>query len=638
MRFLKFQRWMVLLALAGATTGVWQAEADEASAVELTPIAESRAAYQRALEDLADACIEAGEPRAAEMVRALVSSPVRGKQRIYLPPVLSQSVDALAQIKKQELRRQLQVARRKFADQLWLHVDANRELPNVTETYQLAHEAAFVDPTQPEAKRVVAAGYSSRREGVARPARSRHKEYGWLAGSYWRVKTDHFLIVTNHSARAATDAAQVLEETYSVWRQLFASLWLSPETLRRVIDGAQLPTNRRHHKVVLFADRAEYLRRLKQAEPNVALSTGMYRDVASTSYFYMDTPLRTDTWRHELTHQLFQEILKADPGVGEASGFWAVEAVALYMESTRPGAGYYELGGVESRRLQYARYRALNEQYYIPIAKLSEMTKSQLQNHPEIRKLYSQAAGLAHFLMDDHKPLRAAHDADLPTTGSAVYRSAFIEYLGDLYRTPRRAHSLAERSGTPPARLDFGYHEYLKVDDRDLASLRKSSSATSRVRALCLGHTNITDRGLRRLVGLDDLEWLDLTACRITDDGVKSLPAAPKLKRLSLERTRITDLSCDKLSTFVGLEELDLSHTEVTDVGIASLATLQNLRSLWLTGAKVGDEAVPTIVKLKQLEHLNLNETSVSQEAWQELKAALPRLGAPGALGDPVRH
>ena len=45
--------------------------------------------------------------------------------------------------------------------------------------------------------------------------------------SGWQVRTDHFLVTTNHSLEAASGLAARLERLYQVWRQLFAGFFLS---------------------------------------------------------------------------------------------------------------------------------------------------------------------------------------------------------------------------------------------------------------------------------------------------------------------------------------------------------------------------------------------------------------------------
>ena len=291
-----------------------------------------------------------------------------------------------------------------------------------------------------------------------------------------------------------------------------------------------------------------------------------------------------------------------------------MEAIALYMESARRcAAGFYQLGGIDARRLQYARYRALNEQFYLPLADLAALNKDALQAHPEIRKLYSQSAGMAHFLMDGPHP---------------QYRSAFIHSLGELYRSHRGARSVGEILGEPTSTLDHGYHDFLRVSDQDLASVSGGNCGTEpALTLLLLGHTRVTDTGVGYLRQLRRLEWLDLTACQVTDDAVVRLPAELDLERLTLEGTAVSDRACRLLVKFPQLSELDLSHTAITDEGASALAQLRKLRSLWLTGTAVTDKSLAALAGLAELTNLNVDQTGVTDEGWQQLKKALPRLG-----------
>jgi hypothetical protein len=112
----------------------------------------------------------------------------------------------------------------------------------------------------------------------------------------------------------------------------------------------------------------------------------------------------------------------------------------------------------------------------------------------------------------------------------------------------------------------------------------------------------VTDAGLRELIGLKNLATLDLSSAQVTGVGLKELVALKKLTTLVLNETQVTDASLRSLRE-AGLlhvlsfaegkdgarprspEEviaLDLSNTQVTDVGLKELAALRNLASLAL--------------------------------------------------------
>ena len=151
--------------------------------------------------------------------------------------------------------------------------------------------------------------------------------------------------------------------------------------------------------MVLFRDRDEYVSLFARAQPQVEVTLGVYDDKNATAYFYAGDPAAETTWVHEAAHQLFYELGGAVRDVGAAGNFWIIEGIALYMESLQRGNGYCTLGGVDADRLQFARYRAANEQYYVPLEQFVRLDRETLQKHDDIRRLYSQAAGLAQFLM-----------------------------------------------------------------------------------------------------------------------------------------------------------------------------------------------------------------------------------------------
>ena len=162
--------------------------------------------------------------------------------------------------------------------------------------------------------------------------------------------------------------AHTLEELQAVWRQCFFPLWSDRSALQRAWTGGSLRPPRRHlHQVVLFRNRQDYLDYLRTIEPQAQLTLGYYHAPSRTAYFFSGEASLAASWRHEATHQLLHECLSAGPHVADDANIWMVEGVAVYMESLRTCQGYRTLGGLDADRLQYARYRALREDFYLPL-------------------------------------------------------------------------------------------------------------------------------------------------------------------------------------------------------------------------------------------------------------------------------
>jgi hypothetical protein len=358
---------------------------------------------------------------------------------------------------------------------------------------------------------------------------------------------------------------------------------------------------------VLFANRDEYVAQLERYEPQIAMTLGYYLKGEQTAFFYDGDASVEPTWYHEATHQLFQELGDAVEDVGETSNFWIVEGIAVYMESLVAHDGYLTLGGVDAERLQYARVRVLTGEFYLPLSELARLGREDLQRHKDIRHIYTQAAGLTHFLMDG---------------ANRRHREALIDFITLLYLGRADQNTLAARCGIDPESLDKEYAQFLVVRDEDLVYLNPPGV----VKNLALGRTEVTDAGIERLSGCTALEWLDLSFTEASDVGIAHVGEATDLRRLNLEGTAVTDAALEVISRFSQLEELDLSDTKITDAGVARLSDLKNLKELWLTKTQVSDACLAGLQELKQLEFLEVGQTNVTADALAALKAKLPQL------------
>lgn len=480
--------------------------------------------------------------------------------------------------------------------------------------YQLLHEVLHLHPDHADARRVLAyqggpgIWHQKNRNPRTRRGNSTHRDFGWPRDKYWQVASEHFQITTNHSPEAGLEVAEQLEDFLAVWQQVFFRQISSTGALQDRLAGGTRPLiPKRQYQVILFRDQAEYVDQLRKVEAQITKSIGYYSSRLKRAFFYVGDDSLRATRFHETTHQLLQETERVPPQVGEQSDFWVVEGVALYMESYQRFEGYATLGGFDSNRLQFARYRALSERAYLPLQTLATYGRARLQSDKDLQAIYSQAAGLTHFLMDDPK---------------GTLRPALLRYLEAVYQGRQTADLLPAECGADWAELDRRYHEFLKVTDAELAHIRPSAS----VRNLCLTHGDVTAEPLLKLPVCEALEWLDLSFTPASDEAVARQAVSPKLQQLSLERTAVTDQLLATLANRTTLEQLDLSHTAITDAGLVHLAGLENLSVLWLTGTQITDQGLQHLRNLKQLELLDLSQTRVTPDAWNRLKAELPKL------------
>lgn len=572
------------------------------------------AEFRQRLERLAAKCDEMQLGEQARITRGWCVTRDPRRQYFFLPPSAAPKLPNNAAMQVQQWHKKFLEYRAARADELFqLAKQAAGEQKGAT-AYQTLFEALRENPDHAEARRVLGFAKGSdggwrmgMKDAKPRTATVDHPKLGWRKNQHWTVDTAHFHIVTNHNAKSAADLAQRLEELHTVWRQLFFSYWSSPQKLAARFDGGRESLGPEHrHEVVLFRNRQEYVAKLKPDQPQIEVTVGLYLDSQQTAFFFVGDETIQPTWFHEVTHQLFQEVLNVPAGVGLKANIWALEAVAMYMESLQRHDGYVTLGGVDADRLAFARYRMLRGDG-VPLEMLVGLGRDELQKNPDIRRIYTHAAGLAHFLMDD---------------GGGRYRGAFVNYLSAIYARRETPALLATLTGKSFAELDVEYRRFLNVTDDDLARVRLPSSA----RSLVLGLTQVTDKGLTALTGGERLEWIDLSFTKTTDAAVARFQLATGLKQLFLEKTEITDATLEKIRGFAKLEELDLSSTRITDAGLAHLAGLKNLKKLYLTNCAVSDAALIHLKNLKQLDDLEVTGTQVTPDGLAGLRRSLPKL------------
>jgi Leucine-rich repeat (LRR) protein len=142
---------------------------------------------------------------------------------------------------------------------------------------------------------------------------------------------------------------------------------------------------------------------------------------------------------------------------------------------------------------------------------------------------------------------------------------------------------------------------------------------------LDLFDTRVGDAGLASIAHLKGLRRLGLGNTKITDEGLPALSAIPDLRELHVGGTLVTDAGMSHVAQLTRLHELDLSNTEVTSEGIERLQSLKALEVLRLRHTVVDDKAVKTISAFIHLRELDLWETDVSEGKVVALREALPR-------------
>ncbi len=269
----------------------------------------------------------------------------------------------------------------------------------------------------------------------------------------WQVRTDHFLVTTNHSRQAAAKLATQLEVLHQIWQQMFGGFSLDQKVLLRRFEGQATSGYRsKPFRVTYYKSREEYNDALVRKQPRIGMTLGIYFDSDRSTHFFAGEDQDAGTIYHEAVHQLFQESAPAARSVGALANAWLVEGIACYFESLSkhddPEIGpFYSLGTPTAGRLPAARHRRLTDDYYVPLAELCSLGTSDLQRRSDIARLYSQSAGLATFLVHGQE-------------GS--YRPALVKLLQLIYQGRDQADSLEQLTGQSFAELDRQYLDFLR--------------------------------------------------------------------------------------------------------------------------------------------------------------------------------
>ncbi len=285
----------------------------------------------------------------------------------------------------------------------------------------------------------------------------------------WEVRTDHYLIRTNHSLERGVQLGKALEDFHEFFHQTFAAFFTDPEQLQQLFNGRSKNGTKvgEPYNIHFYRDREEYVERLAPHFPSIGVTNGIYLPGgpdARTAHFYHDpTGNHEATLYHEATHQLFYESYPQNRPVADKGHFWIVEGIACYMESFQRTKGEFSAGDPHYIRFAGARFNYIEQKYYVPLQQFVGMGMQQFQADPMLAKNYTQASGLVHFFMHYDE---------------GRYRDALVAHLSQLYsgNARKREHpqQLDELSGETFGDLDRLYGEYVVDLAKKLAAAEPS--------------------------------------------------------------------------------------------------------------------------------------------------------------------
>jgi hypothetical protein len=482
--------------------------------------------------------------------------------------------------------------------------------------FQLLHEVIYFDRDHEQVRKIL--GHKKTPEGwnvysdriKLRTASKRHPVLGWAAKTYFVAKTPHFEISSNATKKQTLELAENLERWHYVWRQVYFDYWSNSGAVRKWLKGdggLRMPTKK--FEIAFFKDLDNYVGSLSQWVKGVEGSSGYYKPDMKLSFFPAGDDARTtDTWRHELNHQLLRETIRCRESPFADGYLWLDEGMAMYFESLTDFGEYFTLGGFESRRLQFARLLRLRQGVHVGISELAGMTQAEFQARPDRPNVYTQSAGISHMLMDDNH---------------GMLRPAVIDFMKMIHKSKVKPGAFEKRLGKTFKQLDDQHLEFLAVDaDQVIRFLTHPKQRTE----LAIPNADLQEDAFAKIGQCHELTWLDVTGSTVSAANIALLKDCDQLTQLFLTNCSIDPSALVQLKKLKRLEEIDFTNSSIEDEQLASLDVVENLSVLRLAHTGIGDRGLEELSRLKNLEVVELTGCPVSQQGIAKFSKARPKV------------
>jgi len=566
------------------------------------------------LQELANWCRAAGLPDQIEPTFALYQK--RDLGRMYVFPAQENSASPVSDGRLAQWQTKLNEIRSRHADRIYDLAKRAAKAGQGGEAFRLVHEVLHFDPDRTEVRRML--GHRKLEDGwrvasekiSVRKSRKTHPQFGWSGKEYLIVRTPFFEIESNAGEERTVALAEKLERWHTIWRQVFFDYWSNPRVARKMFDGQTKITfrNSQRFKVVFFKNQQQFANQMERFVPGASASSGYYSSNQRVAYF-PDGNLRTqDTWRHEMTHQLFRESVRTKGEPFEDQFIWLDEGIATWFESLTDFGDYVTLGGFDSRRIQYARIRKFSERFYIPLRELTALGRTGLQKHPELVRIYSQAAGVADMLMNDD---------------AGAMAKDVTEFLRLIYAGKLKPGSFEKLVGKTFEELDQRYPEFLGVDSSHVA-LHLSQPLTRT--ELSLPNGRLDQEAFKEIGKCLNLQWLDVSRNQVTGKHIQALNQCNQLSQLFLVGCVLESASFREMQNLIGLTELEMSGSNLTDDHLTELAKLANITTLKMAATSISDIGLIKLASMPSLRQLDVSRTNVTPSGVQALQNANPSI------------
>ena len=565
------------------------------------------------LQDVALWCRSEGIPQQVAQTYALYKPRDLNRQYIFLPS--EKGMPAPRKGKLGEWLVKISDVKKEHAEKIFTLAEEAADTNADAIAFQFLHEVIYYDRDHEKTRKIL--GHKKVKDGwrvntdkikLKQPKKA-HETLKWPGGTYFTVNTPHFTINSTATEEETRFLADQLELWHDVWRQVFFEYW-STAKLSRWIDGkGSFREPKQRYQVAFFKDHKQYVSTLENWVKGVENSAGYYNRDLKLSFFPAGKDETTrDTWRHELTHQLFRESIRARENPFAEKHLWLDEGIAMYFESLIDQGGYVTLGGFDTRRLQYARVRKLREGFFIPLQQLASMPQSEFQQRSDIAALYSQSAGMTHMLMNDKH---------------GMTQTKVTEFMKAMHKQNVKAGAFEDLMDKSYPQMDLEYLKYLEVTSKEVVNYLSNPELRTE---LALPGADLTEEAFSKIAECRNLKWLDVTGSKVTAKSLAMLSQCDKLRQLFLTSCPIEPTGYRYLSEFESLEEVDFSGSSLSDRELTQIITKLPLKVIRLSRTRITNAGVASLASMKTLETLDLSRTDISAQTQAMLRSAIPDL------------
>jgi hypothetical protein len=630
----------LLLASICANSRSW-AQTNQSTTTTSNQLEVLASKFAAEMNTLAAECQTKGLEQLAKATQEWVKPRDPSRRYLFLPPVKYQDpgdpeLTASEAATWPEWKTRVREQRQRYAAGLYAFAQSAAKNEQWNVAGMALWEALWQDPEHAALRRTLDyQGIEAETQPLqVKIARRPEPTLGWKSGAYREGNSTQFRLLTTADETTAREHLRQFEIWRMLWRQTCLPYWMNNDGVAAAIQaGRPIPGGvESKHTVVLFANRPEFLQALGHVA-GIEQSVGYYDLEAERCYFYLDPndPNVLATQKHELVHQLFQSTGKRVRKPGEKTNFWLLEAAAMYFESLTllapPSSNehanegdhrgeIWSVGGFDAQRLQFARLRWQRENYATGFSQLVVRGRQDFQRDPDLARLYSQIAGMFHYLM--HAPATGT-TPDRSATHATTHADATFRMLTKIYAGRDRADLFESETGATLEQLESEYRQWLAFSSQSNAPHLHLSGNK---RELALGFSELDDQLLSQLFA-PALTTLQLTRTPVTDQGLTQLAAQHhELRDLYLDQTATSDVGVLALiRANPALESLDLANTRITNETVMACRELANLEALWLTQTNVTDDCAAILLSLPKLRILDVQGTKISPELQQRLQA-----------------